>query len=379
MEMTPLPAARGPDRAAKPAAATAALARVTPRAAALSVLVFWIAYYVSVSARSAIMRATGWEHYLGNRALVALAGMSFTWALYLALRRFDGRRLAVRVAAVILFCVPVSLAYAAVNYVALYVYDPLPDSLKDRTRRPKTPLQVVGHDSIHWYFFILSWGAFYLALSYAAQVKASEQEAARLRAAARDAELRALRYQVNPHFLFNTLNSISSLVMTGRAGQAERMILNLSRFFRTSLAAEPTEDVRLEEEVALQRLYLDIEAVRFPDRLRAEFTIEPGLEAACVPGMILQPLIENAVKHGVSPAKRPVSVRIAARRDGGRLRIDVGDDGGGTSCSGTGVGLRNIADRLLVRFGGEASLDYGPVAGGGFAATLTMPLVLRGC
>jgi LytS/YehU family sensor histidine kinase len=201
-----------------------------------------------------------------------------------------------------------------------------------------------------------------------------------LRAAAQSAELRALRYQVNPHFLFNTLNSISSLVMTDRRGDAEGMILNLSNFFRTSLTGEPTADVRLAEEVATQRLYLEIEAVRFPERLRSVFDIAPAAERACVPGLLLQPLIENAIKYGVAPARRPVELRIAARVAGDRLTLTVEDDGEGAAASkGTGLGLRNVRERLAARYGDAATLTAGARDTGGFLVTLDLPLVRDGC
>lgn len=374
------------DMSARPAAPTHS---VPPRVAALSILLFWTIYFLSISARAMIRGYPGYESAFDNRAMVAIAGMGFTWLLYLRLRRFDGRRLAVRVTAAFLASVPVAIAYAAVNYASFYVYDPMPPEFgtakaKMREGRPeKRPTEMVADNSLHWYFFILSWAALYLALSYAGAVKASEREAARLRAAAQAAELRALRYQVNPHFLFNTLNSISSLVMSGRTAQAEAMILNLSRFFRASLSADPTDDVRLADEIAMQRLYLEIEAARFPDRLRPEIEVEPGLEEACVPGMILQPLIENAVKYGVAPARRPVTVRINAHRARGELHLKVEDDGGAPDrppvCDGTGVGLRNVGDRLKVRFGDRAEIRCGRRDGGGFAVGLSMPLVLRDC
>lgn len=354
--------------------------RVGPKAAALSILLFWTFYYLSVSARSVLMGYPGFERMFDNRALVTVSGMGLTWLLYLLLRRFDERPLRTRVAAAFLASLPVAAAYAAVNHLAFYdPQPPEPDVPTDR--HDKGLANMIAENAIHWYFFIACWAALYLALSYAAQVRESEREAARFRAAAQSAELRALRYQVNPHFLFNTLNSISSLVMAGRNTQAEEMILNLSRFFRTGLATDPTEDVPLADEIALQRLYLEIEAVRFPDRLRTELAVEPGLEDACVPGMILQPLVENAIRHAVSPSRRPVTVRIAARRARGRLRLDVEDDGGAVEAvpRGTGVGLRNVCDRLHVRFGDDAAVASGRREGGGYNVTLLMPLVLHEC
>ena len=246
-----------------------------------------------------------------------------------------------------------------------------------------TPLQAIGDQALNGYFFFVAWAALYLALCYAAEVAAAERRAAGFRAAAQAAELRALRYQVNPHFLFNTLNALSSLILADRKDQAERMVLNLATFFRTSLTAEPTEDMPLAEEIRLQRLYLDIEAVRFPDRLKVETDIPEALAAACVPGLILQPLVENAVKYGVSRARRPVTIRIFARATGPGLMLGVTDDGEALPAAGeqagTGVGLRNVADRLQARFGEAARVEWGARAEGGFAVTMTMPLVRNDC
>jgi len=241
----------------------------------------------------------------------------------------------------------------------------------------------IADQALNGYFFFAAWGALFLALSYAAAVRVAEREAAGYRAAARDAELRALRYQVNPHFLFNTLNSLSTLILKDERDKAESMILNLSTFFRTSLTADPTEDVLLSEEIRLQRLYLDIEAVRFPERLKVAITVPPSLSNACVPCLILQPLVENALKYGVSRTKRPVTVYISAREDSHGLVLSVEDDGDafpeGEKPAGTGVGLKNVIDRLKARFGDEASCRHGPLPQGGYAVTLFLPLVRSGC
>ena len=243
-------------------------------------------------------------------------------------------------------------------------------------------LSQIGDQALNGYFFFAAWGALFLALSYAAAVRVAEREAASYRAAARDAELRALRYQVNPHFLFNTLNSLSTLILKDQKDDAESMILNLSTFFRTSLTADPTEDVVLAEEIRLQRLYLDIEAVRFPERLIVDINVPPSLADACVPCLILQPLVENAIKYGVSRAKQPVTIRIAAREDSHGLVLSVEDDGeplgDDVKLHGAGVGLKNVTDRLKARFGGEAACRYGPLANGGFGVTIFMPLIRNG-
>jgi LytS/YehU family sensor histidine kinase len=240
-------------------------------------------------------------------------------------------------------------------------------------------VKMIGDSAVNSYFFFAGWAALYLALCYAAEVGALERKNAAFRAAAQAAELRALRYQVNPHFLFNTLNSLSSLVMVGRQAAAERMIINLSSFFRASLVGDPSEDVRLAEEIRLQQLYLDIEQIRFPDRLRLDIELPDDLRDALVPGLILQPLIENAVKYGVSRSRRSVTIAIRAASERGRLLLTVEDDGepgstGAEAGQGTGLGLRNVADRIAARFDGDGSCRVHSLAPGGFRVELTMPL-----
>ncbi|WP_295635822.1 histidine kinase [Novosphingobium sp.] len=235
------------------------------------------------------------------------------------------------------------------------------------------------------YFLLVAWAALYLALGNAEQARVAERREGQYRRAAKAAELRSLRYQVNPHFLFNTLNSLSALVMVGRADEAERMIQSIARFYRHSLAADPTADLPLADEIALQRHYLDIEAVRFPERLVTEFDIPAGLETACVPGMILQPLVENSIRYAVSPSRHPVTVRISAREAGSLLVLTVADDGAGASAvagaatPGTGIGLANVRLRLEARFGNGAHLQCGALPAGGYASILTLPLVRNAC
>ena len=232
------------------------------------------------------------------------------------------------------------------------------------------------------YFLLIAWAALYLALGNGEQLRAAEYREGQYARAAKAAELRSLRYQVNPHFLFNTLNSLSALVMVGRSEQAERMIQSISRFYRHSLAGDPTSDMPLEDEIALQRHYLDIEAVRFPDRLKCEFDVPDDLMSACVPGMILQPLVENSIKYAVSTTIRAVTIRISAREAGGFLVLSVADDGPGEGFAGggTGIGLANVRSRLAARFGEDcAKVETGPLPAGGYATVLTLPVVRKEC
>ena len=182
---------------------------------------------------------------------------------------------------------------------------------------------------------------------------------------------------MNPHFLFNTLNSLSSLVITGRNREAEEMIMNLATFFRSSLSGDPTMDVPLEDEIALQQLYLAIEAVRFPSRLRVDIDLPQTLAGARVPGLILQPLVENAIKHGVAQTKGEVKITIRARQEAEQLHILVENAGKAAlrpNPDGEGIGLSNVANRLNARFQGRAIMRTERPTTGIFRVVLILPI-----
>jgi two-component system LytT family sensor kinase len=352
------------------------------RTSLYSILGFWAGYFLLNTLRWAVMVSPDQLGMMSRRCVVTLFGIGFTYLLYLLLRRFERSAMWALVTVAFIAAVPVSFLYATVNYTAFYVVNPLESTLQELARYPDMhvgPVAQITESAIEWYFFIASWAVLHVALSYAARVRLAEQQAARYRAAAQAAQLKALRYQINPHFLFNTLNSLSTLVLRSRTDEAERMITNLAAFFRASLTADPSEDVPLAEEIRMQQLYLDIEQIRFPKRLQADFDIAPEVEDAAVPGMILQPLVENAIKYGVSRSSRPVTIAIRARGEAGRLHLSVEDDGAAEvpsadSASGHGVGLRNVRDRLAARFDGAAECRYGPRPDGGFRVDLILPL-----
>ena len=220
-----------------------------------------------------------------------------------------------------------------------------------------------------------AWSALYYGINFYLIIEEQADQLLKLENQATSAQLAMLRYQLNPHFLFNTLNSLSALVLTGKPAEAERMIQTLSTFYRRSLAGDPTGDLPLAQEIGLQKLYLEIEAVRFPDRLRTAFEIPTGVADALVPGMILQPLVENSIKYAVAVSKEPVTVTVAARAEGDRLVLSVSDDGpGAAAAEGCGIGLANVRDRLQARFDGTAALDFGPQPEGGFRTVIRLPL-----
>ena len=153
--------------------------------------------------------------------------------------------------------------------------------------------------------------------------------------------------------------------------------MNLSAFLRTNLSADPETLVSLSDEIALQRLYLNIEQARFPDRLRVDEHVSPAAEIALVPVLILQPIIENAIKYGVSPARMPIAIRLDASAELGQLIVSISNDidpSAPTPLPGTGLGLNNVRDRLITRYGARAGCDWGPNDAGGFSVTLWLPL-----
>lgn len=234
---------------------------------------------------------------------------------------------------------------------------------------------VVVFAALHSFFAIAA-----TTLHWSAETREREAQLAAARTEAVSAQLSMLRHQLNPHFVFNTLNAIGSLVATGRNPEAEEMIDRLSGFLRAALTADAQPFVSLSDEIATLETYLEIEAVRFGDRLRVVWDIPADVRAAHLPSFLLQPLVENAIKHAVSPAMRPVDVRISARQDGEDLTIAIEDTGAGpdadaTPRAGASVGLRNVRDRLTLIYGERAGLETRNV-GEGFTARVRLPLDL---
>ncbi len=356
---------------------------VDVQVAMLSILGFWLFYVIVTTLRSLMIELPVSQVELAKlRVIVTLFGIVATFGLYGLIRLFEKRRLSVRIASAFVGAVPCALLIGIINYEVLNLYDPASlfnDQKALEEFQKLSPLALIMDVASSRYFFLVAWASLYLAISYAGEVRFAERRAARFAQAAQQAELRSLRYQVNPHFLFNTLNSLSSLVLRNRPQEADEMIMNLSTFYRTSLSGDPLDDVTLSEEVELQRLYLAIEKVRFPERLQIDIAIAEHLMDACVPGLILQPLVENAIKYGVSRSSRPVTVSIRAHEENGCLSISIADNGDPLLAdidpeTSNGIGLANVRDRLDTRFGGNAKLTTMPKAEGGFEAVLTIPL-----
>ena len=226
---------------------------------------------------------------------------------------------------------------------------------------------------------LAAWSALYYGINYYLLLEEEIDQRSRLENQASSAQLAMLRYQLNPHFLFNTLNSISTLVLLKQTERANAMLARLSSFLRYTLANEPTAQVTLAQEVETLKLYLEIEKMRFEDRLRPHFRIDAQTIGARLPSLLLQPLVENAIKYAVTPAEEGADIWITASREGRAVRIEVADSGPGggaalVSSQSTGVGLANIQDRLTQAYGPAHGFTTKQNEQGGFSVVIEIPL-----
>jgi signal transduction histidine kinase len=234
-----------------------------------------------------------------------------------------------------------------------------------------------------WGVFTLLFSALFAGINYAIVFYRSAVERGRaverVRAELAQAELRALRAQINPHFLFNTLNSIACLIAENPRA-AEETTTRLAEIFRYALTASEHEHAGFAEELDFLRSYLEIERTRFGNRLRVEEAIEPGLESVPVPSLLLQPLVENAVRYAVAPRPEGGTVRLSARREGRQLVVEVSDDGpgfdGDRTPSGAGFGLHSVRERLRAA-GLLDALAIESAAGRGTRVRITLPILDR--
>ncbi|RJY09518.1 sensor histidine kinase [Aurantiacibacter aquimixticola] len=230
-----------------------------------------------------------------------------------------------------------------------------------------------------------AWSGLYYAINFFLQVEEQTDRLERLEAQATSAQLAMLRYQLNPHFLFNTLNSISTLVLLKQTAPANAMLTKLSSFLRHTLVTQPGGKVTVAQEVETLQLYLEIERMRFEDRLRTEFRVEDDASRGCIPSFLLQPLVENAIKYGVSAQEEGARISLAAKVIGSRLRLVVSDTGPGLqgnqnaaeavakSQTSTGVGLANIVERLSQAYGEDHLFAIETPPDGGFTVTIEIP------
>ena len=250
----------------------------------------------------------------------------------------------------------------------------------------------MGHDAAELYanfsylesFFssatiMVAWSVLYFAIKYYQIFQEVQKSALKSAAMAHEAQLKMLRYQLNPHFLFNTLNAISTLVLEQQTELANRMVTKLSSFLRYSLDNDPMQKITLKQELAALKLYLDIEKVRFEERLTLELDIGEQASQALIPSLLLQPLVENAIKYGIAQAEEGGQLRIAARVFAGDLLLELSDDGPGVELvegqipDANGVGVRNTRERLVELYGNQHSFRLSKTEPHGLTVNIRIP------
>lgn len=347
------------------------------RIATLLIAGFWSlqCVYFSVDNYFRAPSFEGWDH-IGARAIVSFCGALISFGILAVLRRCIGMSFVKRTLFALALAYGGAAIHALVNWaVFVVITGPYAGG---------GPFDTFVDGGFPLLVYLFSWAylaitVLLLSLTYGEELVRRERRIAQLTVDADRARLSALRYQLSPHFLFNSLNSAASLVSAERNREAELMLENLADFLRATLKHDAEGDINLRDEIKLQSLYLDVERVRFPHRLRVETDVPKHLLDALVPSLITQPLIENSVKHALASSADPVKVKIAASEEGEQLRIEVSDSGGdGAAAPGEhGVGLRNVANRLRLHFGDAASFECGPVKAGGFRSVMILPLRRR--
>ena len=255
-----------------------------------------------------------------------------------------------------------------INYWEIYKHGYQPDSWFMYTQ-----------STLGSFYIILSWSGLYFGSKYYQMLQVEKQNVLKANTVAHQAQLKMLRYQLNPHFLFNTLNAISTLILVEENKTANTMVTKLSEFLRYSLDKDPMKKVTLQSEIQALQLYLAIEQVRFEDRLHLDFNISDECQQALVPSMILQPLAENAIKHAIAVQEQGGCITITVSRFADDLLIEVADNGPGADIvegnlhRENGVGLANTRERLHALYREKFSLVVSHNQPSGVKVNLRMP------
>jgi signal transduction histidine kinase len=328
----------------------------------------WAGYFL-LRTLSGMANAMGWS-YVVYTALLTATGYSITLLMAAAYRRL------IRMKPLITWPVSITsviIAAGTFSVIETWSYGSLvvPGARPEGIRFLGSILLTVT--------LLVAWSALYYSINYYLLLEKQTDRLLRLEHQASSAQLAMLRYQLNPHFLFNTLNSISTLVLLKQTDRANAMLSRLSSFLRYTLVNEPMGQVTVAQEVETLKLYLEIEKMRFEERLRPCFDIDPTVAHARLPSLLLQPLVENAIKYAVTPQEEGADIKIVARRDIDRVIITVSDTGPGAedhwvrAQQSTGVGLANIRDRLAQAYGPDHRFETESNIKGGFRVTIEIP------
>jgi two-component system LytT family sensor kinase len=333
-----------------------------------------------------ILQSAGWAGYFILRSINGFSNaMGAMWIIHTALLTATGYSLTLLMASLFRRLIAMKPIWTLVLSLTVVVLSSIVFSIietwsvatflkPDLELTPRTYLSAILLD----FTLLAAWAALYYGINYFLLLEGEIKQRERLESQASTAQLAMLRYQLNPHFLFNTLNSISTLVLLKQTERANAMLARLSSFLRYTLANEPTAKVTLAQEVETLKLYLEIEKMRFEDRLRPHFKIDAETIGARLPSLLLQPLIENAIKYAVTPSENGADIWITANRQGQGVRIEVADNGSGeggdlAASPSTGVGLANIRDRLTQAYGPAHGFTTRENDKGGFSVILEIP------
>ena len=338
-----------------------------------------------------MLQAGGWTGYLllrsvssvssSNPIALAIAGIVETtigYCLTLLLSAlYSNYRKLPRVTGILLTVATLGLATGAYSLLDAFIYSFVGGGT------PGITLKLVTATVFINFTVLAGWSALYFAINFYLIVEQQIDQMQTLEIQASQAQLAMLRYQLNPHFLFNTLNSISTLVLLKQTERANIMLSRLSSFLRYTLANEPTAHVTLQQEAETLKLYLEIEKMRFDERLRTHFDIDERVAQARLPSLLLQPLVENAIKYAVTPQEEGADITVSARLAGERVQIAVSDTGPGLieakqrPTLSTGVGLANIKERLAQAFGPDHRFETRSDLGKGFSVEIEIPFQIE--
>ena len=310
------------------------------------------------------------ESYFAVIAATAVSGFIATIPMRYLYKRLWSRSPLMLGLGMIITCYVIALGWKWLQNVLYY------DWVKS-SWQPEELMDYVG-GVLGSFYILLCWSGLYIGIKYYQQLQDQTEQTLKATAAAHKAQLKMLRYQLNPHFLFNTLNAISTLILDNDNETANKAVTRLSDFLRYTLDNDPMSQVTLGSELNALDLYLEIEKVRFGDRLVVEKTIEAAAQKALVPSLILQPLIENAIKYAISPSEDGGTLKISARVQRGTLVMEVSDTGPGLGNGdgdkkSSGVGLKNTRERLQQLYGDAQAFTLAPNEPTGLRITINIP------
>jgi two-component system LytT family sensor kinase len=339
-----------------------------PRTLIIATLIVWLLAFSVWTADGLVSPVDFMFERAMRRLVVCACGFLICLAMAAPLKAWRGRGMVARLALAAGLVIVGTGVYSAINQLVVYVIAP---------KWGHGGLMDLIDGAIMDVWVFLGWTALYFSMASDAEARSDRARLEKVQALALDAQNRMLLHQINPHFMFNSLNALSSLILQRETERAEGMVLALSAFLRRSIDNNLPDRNPLGYELDEQRRYLGIDQIRFGDRLRFVDHVPAELRGAMAPSLILQPLVENAVKHGVARTDDEVTIEVRAERQGDELVIEVRDNArveGVATLPRLGVGLSNVRGRLEALYGAAATLECERLEPVGFCARLRLPL-----